>query len=407
MRRALSVAVIISLLGAGVASAQRGGQEGRVPVGSWAPAIEGKEWMNVDREAPSLVELRGMIVIVFVFTSYQQLENITPVVNLLDNSAFGKNSGVFVMGATDATRKRVEDPLRGAKIMFPVAFESEAAEDYDVEAPALVIIDPEGRISLKQNARNLNINGVQSELERLSRENPPTRTHPEDARTVIRKIEESRELILQEDYRRATRAAGHALGRALYGDLLRAEAFELIDLLELIGYERLNRVERLIDNGEYRQAAEFVRNVKRDFRQLDCGRDARRMLEDLQEEHAEFKQAVGAFEDESTAAELMLAARTDVRNRDFAAAYSKIDRVLTSYAETEAVSTRGRCVTGCVRTTRCTLRSAITCATRVRACCPRPATTWPAGTTRRPAGCCVGSSTSVRTRAGPMRRRTC
>ena len=72
-------------------------------VGTYAPDIEAKDWMNTDGQPVSLAECRGMVVVLFFWVSWHPGgEYIMPLMTLVNASRYGQSAGVFVIGVTDA-----------------------------------------------------------------------------------------------------------------------------------------------------------------------------------------------------------------------------------------------------------------------------------------------------------------
>ena len=75
--------------------------------GDYAPDLEAKEWMNTD-EPISIIELRGMVVIVFFWVSWNpDGEYVMPLMSFL-NSRFGRSRGVFLLHYGE----HLSEPLR-------------------------------------------------------------------------------------------------------------------------------------------------------------------------------------------------------------------------------------------------------------------------------------------------------
>jgi len=252
MRKTLLIAAGMGMLLANVAFAQRtrepsgrsGGRQNDegLQVGDYAPSIEAKEWLNVEREEdiPSLVELRGMVVVVFFWVSWHQGgEALLPIVNMLSYNPYGRTPTVYFIGVTDADRKVTQPLVEESKVFFPIAVESDAAKEYGFERGfGFVVVDPEGKIAFKGSGGG-DISGTANAVRDLINEMPPTKTHPEEAKVCYRKLDEARDLVREEKYTRARNLAREAFLRSVLGDRLRSRAIELADLLEQLGYEQL------------------------------------------------------------------------------------------------------------------------------------------------------------------------
>ncbi len=337
MHRRLLAALLIAGLLPAWSVAQRRDDEGKLGEGDYAPDIEASEWLNVEGEPPSLVELRGMVIVLFHFVSFNDAADIVfPFLNLVDNHfAFGKNAGVMVIGVTSAERKLVQSELTRNKVRFPVAVGSKLAEEYGrKDETFFVIIDAEGKIAFIGLPGSAN--QLADKLVETLNETPPTRTHPAEARVAMQKIEEARRELAGGHYRRAFLAARDAFERALFGDALKDEAFALIDILEMLGYDRLSRVRPLLEQKKYLEAGRVLRRVARQFRGLDAGKDARKWFERLSKENEDFKKVAGTLEDDVKAARMLTDAVKLIRNRRFGAAYDLLEKILNEYAESEA-----------------------------------------------------------------------
>lgn len=310
-------------------------------IGATAPALEGTNWMNLEGDPYSMVELRGLVVVLYFFVSFHGAgEALLPFTNLVENNpSFGKTAGVMIIGVTDAKRDAVERALMENKVLFPVVFESKAAEEYKITVfPSIVIIDPEGKIAYKGAASD--INSVRSALTKVLSESPATRMHPAQADFAARRLESAQKELQKNEWRRSFRQARSALqaGAQVVGDPLLREAIDVFDTLELTGSEMLAHVSLLIDKKEYAAAADLVRTVKNKFRGLDCAADAKAMQERLESEHDEFKDAMTKFKDEAAAARILLAAREEIRARRIADANKKIDEILAKYPNSIAAA---------------------------------------------------------------------
>ena len=116
MRGALMLmAAVVTAVGAGVVRADP-------KIGSYAPDVEAKEWLNTDEGQPvSLAECRGMITVIFCWVTWHPGgEYVMPMMAQIDNSGYGKKSGVFLIGITDAERKRVEEMVKKERVFFPI-----------------------------------------------------------------------------------------------------------------------------------------------------------------------------------------------------------------------------------------------------------------------------------------------
>jgi tetratricopeptide (TPR) repeat protein len=342
-------AALIGVLLVNVAWAQRtrGGSRARgqdtdegLQVGDYAPSIEAKEWLNVEREGdvPSLTELRGMVVVLFFWVSWHDGgEHLLPYVNMIANSPrMGRAGGVYMIGVTDANRRTTQPLIEEAKVFFPVAVESDAAEEYGFAGGlGFVVVDAEGRIAFKGSGQG-NVDAMSNAITESIEESPPTKTHPKEAKVCYRRLDEAYEHTREEKYGKAYKAVRDAAPRAVLGDRLMSQMLELADLLEQLGYDRLAGLKPLLERKKYDQAADLLRLVIRRFRGLDCYKDAKQLYEDLQEEDEDFKRAADKFKDEDAAALLYLEARDDLKERRFTDSYDRLNKIVTDYSETEA-----------------------------------------------------------------------
>jgi tetratricopeptide (TPR) repeat protein len=338
MRKTFIVVAGFGLLLTNVALAQRPTDEG-LQVGDYATTIDAVEWINVDRdEIPSLRELRGMVVVLFFWVSWQGgAEALLPYVNMFSyNRQIGRSGGVFTIGVTDADRRSTQPLIDDAKIFFPVAVESKTAEEYGFRNGfGFVVIGPDGKIIFKSTGGS-NVGGMADAIIKAIGESPPTKTHPDEAKVCYRRLDEARQHIRAGKYPRAYQALRNSFERSVLGDRLQSRTFEMGDLLEELGYDQLAAFEPLMEQKKYDQAAEVLLNVMRRFRGLDCYTDAKRLYEDLREKNEEFKQAAARFDNEDAAARLYLEARDSLKARRIGDCYDKLNKVVTDYPDTEA-----------------------------------------------------------------------
>lgn len=326
---------VIALLS--IAAAAQDDREGKLKKGDYAPDIEADSWINVEPgEEPSLAELRGMVVVLFHWVSTNEFgEQVLPFLNLIENSAaFGRSQGVMVIGLSDADRKAIEPDVKGRLVQFPVGVGSSFEKDYELEGIAFVIVDAVGKIAFIGQPNSADDLG--KALNDAWVESPPTRTHPFEAKVAVHKMEEAREYLVGEDYRRAFASAIDAVGRSAMGDPLRAEAWEFIDLLERMAYRDLDRIDALLEKKEFKEASRVLRYVRKHFRELDAGKDAKKIIERLQKDNDDFKLAVGEFGDERAAGKVLFEAVDDLRANRVGESWEKLDKLLTDYSSTEA-----------------------------------------------------------------------
>ena len=337
MRKTLMVAAGIGMLLPAVALAQPRNEQKGPQVGDYAPSIEAKEWLNVtnEKEIPSLVELRGMTVVLFFWVSWHEGgDALLPYVNVLSYNPFGRTPDVYFIGVTDADRAATQSVIDDNKIFFPVAVESKAAEEYGFENGfGFVVVDPEGKIAYKSEQGG-ELNAVVNAVQEIRKNMPPTKTHPAEAKVCYRKLDEACDLIRQGRFTKAYGEARDAFIRSVLGDRLRSRTLEMADLLEELGYDRLAGLEPLLEQKKYMDAAELLRDVIRRFRRLDCFKDADALYKKLVEEDEGFKKAASRFDDEDAAARLE--ARDALKAQRFGESYDKLNKIVTEYPATQA-----------------------------------------------------------------------
>lgn len=340
MRKALFVAAGIGLLFASTANAQRRGADEVAPVGSYAPSIEASEWLNVtDKdEIPSLVELRGLTVVIFFWVSWHEGgEALLPYVNLLSYSGqTGAAGGVYTIGVTDSARRLAQPLIDDAKVMFPVALESKSAAEYGFDQGfGFVVIDPTGKIAYKGSGTG-DLNAMQKAVQDVQTETPPTKTHPMEAREIYRLQKKAISFLDDGKYGRVMDTLRGAFELAVTGDRLKSELFEMNDLVESLGYDELARVDPLLEQRKYDEAATVLREVMRRYKGFDCYRDARALHEELVKDNERFKQAADRFNDEDAAARVYLEGRDKLVARRYGESYDKLEEVVTEYPDTQA-----------------------------------------------------------------------
>jgi hypothetical protein len=339
MGRVWIAAAAVAVLLVPLALAQNEEDEGP-QVGDYAPDIEAKDWVNVysAEDIPSFAELRGMVIVLFFWTSWHDAgEYVMPMMNLLEYGPTSyRTQGLYTIGVTDADRQATEPLIKESKVFFPVAVESKAAQEYGFrQGFGFVVIGPDGKIAYKSSGTG-DLNSMASAVRDLMEESPPSKTHPWEAKACYRLLDAAEDHIRDGKYPRASEAAREAITRSVLGDRLKSQALELIDLMDLLGYERFARFEPLLEQEKYEAAARLLRRIIRRFRGLDCYKDAKALYQRLQEEDEDFKLAAAGFEDEDEAARLYLEAREDLRAHRYGESYDKFQKVITEYPDTEA-----------------------------------------------------------------------
>ncbi len=333
MKLALAAAVLVCLSLTGTVLAD-------LDVGTYAPDIEAKEWLNNDGKAISLPELRGMVVVLYFWVSYSKGgEYLMPLINQVENAPqLGRRRGVFVMGVTESEKKRVIEMIKDERILFPIAVESPAAKEYKIDDfPRAVVIDPNGKIvysgwpgSTKEGSNEL----VKKILDVVV-ETPPTRTHPREAAEALKCLERAREFIRAGDYKSANTQAKNALERAITGDPLKVLCQNMVDLIEAIGRDRLADGMKLLDEKKYAEAVAVLRDVERLFRGMASGKTAKKRLDGVRERYPEVKKVLEGLNREAEARGLLVGAQESLRQRDFGQAYDQLQKLLKDYSDSK------------------------------------------------------------------------
>lgn len=306
----------------------------------FAPDFQADDWVfpsAAESEVPSLKELRGTVVVVFFWVSrHEGGKFILPYMNLLDASdTFGRKGGIVMIGLTDADRKRTDEMVKENKITFPVGTSSKSAQEWEIDGEfGLAIVDTEGKLAYRGSG--VDLQGMQSKLAEIISKGPPTRAHPIEARLARQDIAEARTLIGGGKFKDAYFLAGRAADRSVFGDPITSDALELTDLIERMAQERVAQVQPLLDKKNFKEAANVLRHVVRDFRGSATQREARKWMADLEKENDEFKKAMSSFQGEGTAAKLVYDAREELRAKRIGEAYRKLSRTVTDYPDTEA-----------------------------------------------------------------------
>lgn len=328
MRSSFLLTAAIGIVLAGTARAD-------IAVGTVAPDIEAKEWLNSE-QAISLPEMKGMVVVLFFWVSFHSGgQSMMTLINLVENSpGFGKPRGVFVVGLTEADRKRTESVLKEEKAFFPVGVESSSPKDYGISSfPRVVIIDPEGKVAWTGWPGQAD--EMVKALTDVLAKTPPTRTHPELAAKCHLKLDEARVAVRKEQYRDAFVAAREAYESAVTGDPLKTLCQDMLDLIEALGRDRAAEVDRLLDDKKFAEAVKNLRFVSRHFRGMEISRTAKKRIAGLKSEYSEIAEIVGSQEKEAQAAGLLVQARDEIRARRFGRGYVTLERVIEDYAGTE------------------------------------------------------------------------
>ncbi|MFH1747383.1 MAG: redoxin domain-containing protein [Planctomycetota bacterium] len=307
--------------------------------GTYAPDIEAEDWMNTEGGEPiSLSELRGMVVVLYFWVSWHAGgENLIPMINQVENHPrLGRRRGVFIMGVTESDRSRVEEMVEEERIFFPIALESKAHEEYEINSfPRVVVIDPEGKIAYTGWPGQDRGEEFVTQILDVIANVPPTRTHPREAAECQRYLERARDYIRAADYKAAFQVARNAHQRALTGDQLKTKCQDMLDLIEALGRDQLATGLQLVDNKDYEGGVTYLRDVMRLFRGMQSSKTAKRRLKSLEERYPEVKRVLESLKHHAEARGLLAAARDDLWNRSFGPACETLERLLKDYDDTE------------------------------------------------------------------------
>lgn len=336
MKKLVGLLALFGVFFAAAGHAQNN-DEKKVKVGSVAPDIEAKEWINAEQTPPSLAEVRGMVVVLFFWVSFHPAgEQVMPTLVALQNQAeYGRTPGLMIMGVTDADRKQIEGALSTNKISFPVAVGSEAYKEYEIDTfPSMVIIDPEGKVAY----RGLPSGGneVEKQISDIYGKIPPWKTHPSEAVECQDIMTRVRELVRQKNYSEAYTEISNGMTKAVIGDKLKSEMQVYVDLIEQLAYDRLETVKPLVDQKKYKEAYAIIRTVGRQYRGTPAAKDALIFSERLAKRFDDYRVVAGSGTDEDAAAKLLAQAREDIANRRFGPGYEKLKDITSRFAFSEA-----------------------------------------------------------------------
>ncbi len=320
-------------------AAMNGGVRADPPKGSFARAIEAEEWMNTDGEPVSLAELRGMVVVLFFWVSWNPGgENIMPLMNLVNASQYGKQAGVYLMGVTDADRKQVEELIKKEKVWYPVALGAKQAfEEYNITGgqPRVVIVDPEGKVAWSGWPGEKGGDQLVKAIGEVVASVPPTKTHPEEAAKAAAYLKQARQALREDRYRDAARAADNAFDHALRGDELKARCQEVLDLVEALGRDKLAQADRALDERKYEDAVGLLLELRREFRGVEVARAVKKKLTALKKKHREIEQILKQHEDVGQAEVQLDLALGEIRERKFGPAFERLEEIVEEYGATE------------------------------------------------------------------------
>ncbi|NLG42001.1 MAG: TlpA family protein disulfide reductase [Phycisphaerae bacterium] len=332
MKRVLLVAVLVGLLLPLVARAD-------LEEGDFAPDVDAIDWLNTDGKSLSISELRGMVVVLFFWESWQpQQKLLLRWSNIHENQL--RQAGVFVIGVTSAGRKTVEDLIRQEHIFFPIAVGSRAAEAYKIEPkdmPRVVVIDPSG-VVVHSGVPDGNAIG-QKVFKLVFEEAPPFRTHPRHAEKALKALQAAREALMRQDYQEAFVKAREAEELALADDRLKVRCQEMIDLVDAIGRDRLHQGLALIERREYEEGVKVISEVIKEFQVAGCGKAARRRLRLLKDQYPQVRQVADKLGREDEAQTKLVSAAEKLWRRKFGEAYGALQKIEVEYSGTKAAET--------------------------------------------------------------------
>lgn len=310
-------------------------------IGSYAPDIEAKSWMNTDGQPLSLAEYRGMVVVLFCWGAGPGGgEAVMPMMTAMNNSVVGRRSGVFIIGVTDADQKRAAEVLQQEKAFFPVEAEAKATfEDYGLtDLPRVIIIDPAGKVAWAGWSGDRTGDALFTEVRKVLADTPPTKTHPEEAEKANAYLKQARQALREDKVNEAYRAANSAFDHALRGDALKTRCQDLLDLIEALGRDKLALAERALDEKKYEDAVTLLLELRREYRGLDVARSVNKKLAALEKKVPDVARIMKAHADMGQAESLLAAAMERIQERKFGPAYETLEQVAEEYASTETAA---------------------------------------------------------------------
>lgn len=338
MRTRMLVATIFALLGGALALAQSN-DDAKYEKGDFVPDFDAQEWMNDDAGEPSLGELRGMIVVIFFWQSWQDIEqSLLPFLNLAEqHPQIGRAGGVYVVGLTTSDRDTSWEKIQRAKATFPVGFESKYADELGLDSTlGFAVVDPEGKLAFL--GEGFDLNNVQKAIVDSMGETPTVRNHPLERPVIEAELAEARSEIRAGKYTDAGAAIVAAARRSVTGDALTAEVGEMLDLLEAIARERLLQVPAMIDAKEFDEAAKTLYDLEVNFYVTEFGQDAREMAKELGERFSKFNDAMDKLRGSRAAIRTCFDAIANLRNQRFGEAYDQFEQVVTGYPDSDAAT---------------------------------------------------------------------
>ncbi len=311
-------------------------------VGSYAPDVEAKDWLNTDEGEPiSLAECRGMVTVVFCWVTWHPGgEYVMPLMAQIDNSGYGKKSGVFLIGITDAERKRVEEMVKKEKVFFPIGMEAKKTfEDYKLTTfPRVIIIDPSGKVAWTGWPGEKGGDALLKEIKAVANDTPPTKTHPEETAKVQVYLKQARQALGEDRYQDAFRAANNAFDHALRGDELKSRCQDVLDLIEAVGRDKLAQAQQAADERSFEDAVTTWLEVQREFRGMDVSRSGRKRLEALQKKEPDVAELIRRQGSIGLAETILAAAMELIQDRQFGKAYEKLEQIVEEYGSTETAT---------------------------------------------------------------------
>ena len=326
MQRVVAIGICLAVLSSAPVRAD-------LQVGSRAPEIDAKAWLNVE-DGLKLSELRGLVVVLFFWVPYHEGGQRTlEMINSIDTGRMvGRRDGVVVIGLTEGDATRTEPVLRKEKSFFPVGLESDSKDDYRIRSfPRAVIIDPQGRVVWTGWPPKEGGQEFVNKLRAVLADTPPRRTHPLEVGKVYDALDRARAALRSEQFRDAFEAAREALETAVTGDPLKSTCQELLDLLEALGGDKLATVDGLIEQAKFDEAVRIIRAVTDEFRGLDVSKRARGRLVALAREFDQIGALVESQESAKQARDALIRAQNSLRNRKFGQACKMLERIIAEY----------------------------------------------------------------------------
>ena len=341
MRNGCLLALCCCMFWSPTALAQRDDDD-RLKVGDPAPDFEAEDWINLhDGFEPSKAELNGMVIVVFFTSATETAESAWKQVNALaNNPGLGENTGVYVLGITDAPRRTMEKLARDNKIFFPIGCGSKVAEEYGIDVTVgFVVIDADGDLTYRSGDQ-LSSQGLVGAIGEALSDTPPSKTHPRNATRVRDDLKKVRGMIRDGKYREAYRKCFTPLdgtyAMCVTGDPLKSEVTEIRDLLEAVALERMDDIPVLLEEEDFTEAADTLRWVTSNFAGLAPANRARGLYKTYQEKFDGFKEAVEAHAADDEAAKLYFQAIEDLRGYRFGDGYDKAQRIVSEYSKSPA-----------------------------------------------------------------------